>query len=90
MGKVMGLGGDTVFVGVAAVQVLLEHVLAADPRRSKRDHAADGEFRRKLERGDLRQRPAQRVAGQYDLAAIGRGKGGYWEDVSGYQWYAGI
>jgi DMSO/TMAO reductase YedYZ molybdopterin-dependent catalytic subunit len=24
------------------------------------------------------------------LAAIGRGKGGFWEDVAGYQWYAGI
>lgn len=24
------------------------------------------------------------------LERIGRGKGGYWEDVAGYQWYAGI
>lgn len=24
------------------------------------------------------------------LAAIGAGKGGYWEDASGYDWYAGI
>ena len=24
------------------------------------------------------------------LAAIGDGKGGYWEDAAGYQWYAGI
>jgi len=24
------------------------------------------------------------------LAGIGRGKGGYWEDRAGYQWYAGI
>ena len=24
------------------------------------------------------------------LAGIGEGKGGYWEDSSGYQWYAGI
>ena len=24
------------------------------------------------------------------LAGIGGGKGGYWEDVAGYQWYAGI
>lgn len=24
------------------------------------------------------------------LAAIGRGKGGYWEDHAGYDWYAGI
>ncbi|WP_420141456.1 molybdopterin-dependent oxidoreductase [Sphingomonas sp.] len=25
-----------------------------------------------------------------DLRAIGRGKGGYWEDVSDYAWYAGL
>lgn len=25
-----------------------------------------------------------------DLARVGAGKGGYWEDSSGYQWYAGI
>lgn len=24
------------------------------------------------------------------LDGIGQGKGGYWEDRSGYQWYAGI
>jgi DMSO/TMAO reductase YedYZ molybdopterin-dependent catalytic subunit len=24
------------------------------------------------------------------LSGIGRGKGGYWEDVAGYEWYAGI
>jgi DMSO/TMAO reductase YedYZ molybdopterin-dependent catalytic subunit len=25
-----------------------------------------------------------------DLSRIGSGKGGYWEDVAGYEWYAGI
>ena len=25
-----------------------------------------------------------------DLAGIGRGKGGYWEDAADYDWYAGI
>jgi len=24
------------------------------------------------------------------LGAIGRGKGGFWEDIAGYEWYAGI
>ncbi|MEP9358510.1 molybdopterin-binding protein [Sphingomonas sp. KR3-1] len=24
------------------------------------------------------------------LAGIGRGKGGFWEDIAGYEWYAGI
>lgn len=31
-----------------------------------------------------------RVEAVDDLARIGRGKGGYWEDAAGYQWYAGI
>ena len=31
-----------------------------------------------------------RVEAVASLAGIGRGKGGYWEDSNGYQWYAGI
>ncbi len=31
-----------------------------------------------------------RIEAVASLKHIGRGKGGYWEDVSGYQWYAGI
>jgi len=31
-----------------------------------------------------------RVEAVASLGRIGRGKGGYWEDVAGYQWYAGI
>jgi DMSO/TMAO reductase YedYZ molybdopterin-dependent catalytic subunit len=31
-----------------------------------------------------------RIEAVASLADIGRGKGGYWEDVAGYQWYAGI
>ena len=31
-----------------------------------------------------------RVELRDSLAGLGGGKGGYWEDVSGYQWYAGI
>lgn len=31
-----------------------------------------------------------RIEAVADLGGIGGGKGGYWEDVAGYQWYAGI
>ncbi len=31
-----------------------------------------------------------RVEAVASLDGIGRGQGGYWEDVAGYQWYAGI
>ncbi len=32
----------------------------------------------------------ERIEAVADLATIGGGKGGYWEDRSGYEWYAGI
>jgi DMSO/TMAO reductase YedYZ molybdopterin-dependent catalytic subunit len=32
----------------------------------------------------------QRIEAVADLGSIHGGKGGYWEDRSGYQWYAGI
>ena len=31
-----------------------------------------------------------RIEAVDSLDAIGRGKGGFWEDVAGYDWYAGI
>ena len=31
-----------------------------------------------------------RVEAVASLAAIGQGRGGFWEDVGGYDWYAGI
>jgi len=31
-----------------------------------------------------------RIEAVADLAGAGHGKGGFWEDVSGYEWYAGI
>lgn len=32
----------------------------------------------------------ERIEAVDDLSRIGRGKGGYWEDGAGYEWYAGI
>lgn len=32
----------------------------------------------------------RRIEAVADLNPIGRGKGGYWEDVANYEWYAGI
>lgn len=31
-----------------------------------------------------------RIEAVSDLASVGRGKGGYWEDFAGYEWYAGV
>jgi DMSO/TMAO reductase YedYZ molybdopterin-dependent catalytic subunit len=32
----------------------------------------------------------ERIEAVADLASIQGGKGGYWEDIAGYEWYAGI
>ncbi len=32
----------------------------------------------------------QRIEAVRDLKPVGGGKGGYWEDAAGYEWYAGI
>jgi DMSO/TMAO reductase YedYZ molybdopterin-dependent catalytic subunit len=32
----------------------------------------------------------ERIEAVDDLSRIGQGKGGYWEDAAGYEWYAGI
>jgi hypothetical protein len=31
-----------------------------------------------------------RIEAAASLAGIGRGQGGFWEDVADYDWYAGI
>ena len=31
-----------------------------------------------------------RIEAVASLATVGAGKGGYWEDSNGYEWYAGI
>jgi DMSO/TMAO reductase YedYZ molybdopterin-dependent catalytic subunit len=53
-------------------------------------HGAPLRLRVERQLGYKQAKFVMRVEAVESLAHIGRGKGGYWEDASGYQWYAGI
>jgi DMSO/TMAO reductase YedYZ molybdopterin-dependent catalytic subunit len=53
-------------------------------------HGAPLRLRAERQLGYKHAKYVMRVEAVRDLAGIGRGKGGYWEDKAGYQWYAGI
>jgi DMSO/TMAO reductase YedYZ molybdopterin-dependent catalytic subunit len=53
-------------------------------------HGAPVRLRVERQLGYKHAKYVMRVEAVASLAAIGGGKGGYWEDSNGYQWYAGI
>ena len=53
-------------------------------------HGAPLRLRVERQLGYKQAKYVMRVEAVASLAGLGRGKGGYWEDVSGYQWYGGI
>jgi DMSO/TMAO reductase YedYZ molybdopterin-dependent catalytic subunit len=53
-------------------------------------HGAPLRLRVERQLGYKQAKFVQRIEAVPTLAGIGRGQGGYWEDVAGYQWYAGI
>ncbi len=53
-------------------------------------HGAPLRLRIERQLGYKQAKFVMRVEAVDSLAAIGGGKGGYWEDVADYQWYAGI
>lgn len=53
-------------------------------------HGAPLRLRVERQLGYKQAKFVMRIEAVSGLAAIGRGKGGFWEDVAGYQWYAGI
>jgi len=53
-------------------------------------HGAPLRLRVERQLGYKQAKFVMRVEAVDSLAGIGLGKGGYWEDRSGYQWYAGI
>jgi len=53
-------------------------------------HGAPLRLRVELQLGYKHAKYVMRIEAVESLAEVGRGKGGYWEDVAGYQWYAGI
>jgi DMSO/TMAO reductase YedYZ molybdopterin-dependent catalytic subunit len=56
------------------------------------DEAHGAPLRLRVERqlGYKHAKFVQRIEAVPSLAGIAGGKGGFWEDVSGYAWYAGI
>jgi DMSO/TMAO reductase YedYZ molybdopterin-dependent catalytic subunit len=53
-------------------------------------HGAPVRLRVERQLGYKHAKYVMRMEAVASLAGIGKGKGGYWEDASGYQWYAGI
>ena len=53
-------------------------------------HGAPLRLRVERQLGYKHAKYVMRIEAVDSLAGIGLGKGGYWEDRAGYQWYAGI
>ncbi len=53
-------------------------------------HGAPVRLRVERQLGYKHAKYVMRIEAVASLAGIGRGKGGFWEDVAGYEWYAGI
>lgn len=53
-------------------------------------HGAPVRLRIERQLGYKHAKYVQRIEAVASLDAIGQGKVGFWEDVAGYEWYAGI
>ena len=53
-------------------------------------HGAPVRLRVERQLGYKHAKYVQRIEAVASLGQIGQGKGGFWEDVAGYDWYAGI
>lgn len=69
-------------------QTILAHSLNRQPLSV--GHGAPLRLRVERQLGYKQAKYVMRIEAVAALGCIGAGKGGYWEDVRGYQWYAGI
>jgi DMSO/TMAO reductase YedYZ molybdopterin-dependent catalytic subunit len=53
-------------------------------------HGAPLRLRVERQLGYKHAKYVQRIEAVDSLSNVGKGKGGYWEDLLGYEWYAGI
>lgn len=53
-------------------------------------HGAPIRLRVERQLGYKQAKYVMRIEARDTLAGVGRGKGGFWEDAAGYEWYAGI
>jgi DMSO/TMAO reductase YedYZ molybdopterin-dependent catalytic subunit len=63
---------------------------AMNDRRLEIGHGAPIRLRVERQLGYKQAKFVMRIEAVESFAAIGQGKGGFWEDRSGYEWYAGI
>jgi DMSO/TMAO reductase YedYZ molybdopterin-dependent catalytic subunit len=63
---------------------------AMNDRRLSIGHGAPVRLRVERQLGYKHAKFVMRIEAVTSFAAIGQGKGGFWEDRSGYEWYAGI
>ena len=63
---------------------------AMNDRRLTIGHGAPVRLRVERQLGYKHAKYVMRIEAVASLAGIGAGKGGYWEDSNGYEWYAGI
>lgn len=64
--------------------------LALNDRRLDIGHGAPARLRVERQLGYKHAKYVERIEAVADLAPVYGGKGGLWEDLAGYEWYAGI
>ena len=69
-------------------QTLIAHALNGEPLPVR--NGAPLRLRIERQLGYKHAKYVMRIEAVASLAGIGAGKGGYWEDSNGYEWYAGI
>ncbi|MBU7580270.1 MAG: molybdopterin-dependent oxidoreductase [Porphyrobacter sp.] len=69
-------------------QTIIAHALNGEPLPEKNGAPLRMRIERQLGYKHAKYVKAIEAVSSFDK--IGQGKGGYWEDVAGYQWYAGI
>ncbi|WP_128892917.1 molybdopterin-dependent oxidoreductase [Erythrobacter sp. HKB08] len=87
------LNGDDYYESVDMIdayhpQTIVAHMLNGEPLPEKNGAPLRMRIERQLGYKHAKYLTAIEVVSTLDQ--IGDGKGGYWEDVAGYQWYAGI
>ncbi len=69
-------------------QTIIAHSLNGEPLPEKNGAPLRMRIERQLGYKQAKYVKAIEVVASFDQ--IGQGKGGFWEDIAGYQWYAGI
>ncbi len=88
-----GSGGVNYYESIDLVDAFHPQTILAwamNDQRLEIGHGAPVRLRVERQLGYKQAKFVMRIEAVESLAAIGQGKGGFWEDRSGYEWYAGI